>query len=66
MPHPNDNRQGHPARSKQIAVLPIPHSSRHVPEDERQAILLDDAPLDGELLRMTDALYRRAISYDGV
>jgi N-formylglutamate amidohydrolase len=55
MPHPNDNPQGGPARSKQIAVLHIPHSSRHVPEDERQAILLDDGALNDELLRMTDA-----------
>jgi N-formylglutamate deformylase len=39
----------------QIAVLHIPHSSRHVPAEERQAIRLDDAALDVELLRMTDA-----------
>jgi N-formylglutamate deformylase len=39
----------------QIAVLHIPHSSQQVPGDERQAILLDDAALDSELLRMTDA-----------
>jgi N-formylglutamate deformylase len=38
-----------------IAVLHIPHSSRHVPVEERQAILLDDAALNSELLRMTDA-----------
>jgi N-formylglutamate amidohydrolase len=50
-----DERQGRPARSKQIVVLHIPHSSRHVPQDERQAILLDDAALNHELLRMTDA-----------
>jgi N-formylglutamate amidohydrolase len=55
MPHPNDERQDRPARSKQIVVLHIPHSSRHVPQDERQAILLDDAALNDELLRMTDA-----------
>jgi N-formylglutamate amidohydrolase len=55
MPHPNDNRQGGPERSKQIAVLHIPHSSRHVPAEERQVILLDDAALNHELLRMTDA-----------
>jgi N-formylglutamate amidohydrolase len=42
-------------RSKQIVVLHIPHSSQHVPEDERQAILLNDAALQDELLRMTDA-----------
>ena len=39
----------------QIAVLHIPHSSRHVPEEERPTILLDDAALNCELLRMTDA-----------
>jgi N-formylglutamate amidohydrolase len=55
MPHPNVNRQDRPARSKQIAVLHIPHSSRHVPAEERQAILLDDGALNDELLRMTDA-----------
>jgi hypothetical protein len=55
MPHPNVNRQDRPARSKQIAVLHIPHSSRRVPNEERQAILLDDVALGGELLRMTDA-----------
>ena len=66
MPHPNDNRQGGPARSKQIAVLHIPHSSRHAPEDERQAIVLYDAALDGELLRMTDAYTDEAISGDAV
>lgn len=39
----------------QIAVLHIPHSSQRVPAEERQAIILDDAALDIELLRMTDA-----------
>ena len=39
----------------QIVVLHIPHSSRHIPAEERQAICLDDAELDKELLRMTDA-----------
>ena len=38
----------------QIAVLHIPHSSRQVPAEERQAILLDDAALKSELLSMTD------------
>jgi N-formylglutamate deformylase len=38
----------------QIAVLHIPHSSRHVPPEERQAIRLDDTALHTELLRMTD------------
>jgi N-formylglutamate deformylase len=39
----------------QVAVLHIPHASREAPAEERQAICLDDAALDGELLRMTDA-----------
>jgi N-formylglutamate amidohydrolase len=38
-----------------IAVLHIPHASRQVPAEERLAIRLDDAALDRELLRMTDA-----------
>jgi N-formylglutamate deformylase len=38
----------------QIAVLHIPHSSRQVPAEEGQAILLDGAALNNELLRMTD------------
>jgi N-formylglutamate deformylase len=38
-----------------IAVLHIPHSSRQVPAEERQAIPLDDDALNTELLRMTDA-----------
>jgi N-formylglutamate amidohydrolase len=42
-------------RSHKIAILHIPHSSRSVPKHERQAIRLDDAALEGELLRMTDA-----------
>jgi N-formylglutamate deformylase len=45
-----------PRRSiSQIVVLHIPHSSRRVPAEERQAILVDDTELNGELLRMTDA-----------
>jgi N-formylglutamate deformylase len=42
-------------KAEQIAILHIPHSSRHVPAEERQTILLDDAELNRELLRMTDA-----------
>ena len=38
-----------------IVILHIPHASRHVPVEERQFIILDDAALNGELLRMTDA-----------
>jgi hypothetical protein len=55
MPHPNDNRQGGAPRSKQIAVLHIPHSLRHVPAEERQSIVLDDAALNDELLRLNPA-----------
>jgi hypothetical protein len=47
--------EGSPRSSSKIAVLHIPHSARYVPVGERQAILLDDATLNGELLRMTDA-----------
>jgi N-formylglutamate amidohydrolase len=39
----------------QIAVLHIPHSSQWVPAEERQTVHLDDAALNSELLRMTDA-----------
>jgi N-formylglutamate deformylase len=38
----------------QIAVLHIPHSSQRVPKEQRQTILLDDAALNSELLRITD------------
>jgi N-formylglutamate deformylase len=43
------------SKTAQIAIFHIPHSSRHVPAEERQTILLDDAELNSELLRMTDA-----------
>ena len=39
----------------QIVVLHIPHAACHVPPEERQAIGLEDAELNNELLRMTDA-----------
>jgi N-formylglutamate deformylase len=39
----------------QIVVLHIPHASLRMPPEERQAIGLDDAALNDELLRMTDA-----------
>jgi hypothetical protein len=38
----------------QIAVLHIPHSCKFVPVEGRQALRLDNAALDNELLRMTD------------
>ncbi|MEA3105389.1 hypothetical protein [Caballeronia mineralivorans] len=43
------------SKTAQIAVLHVPHSSRHVHAEKRQTILLDDAVLNRELLRMTDA-----------
>jgi N-formylglutamate deformylase len=49
----NQSDKSHP--SSQVAVLHIPHSSRYIPAKEREAIILDDAALDAELLRMTDA-----------
>ena len=36
-------------------ILHVPHSSTTIPTDVRRGILLDDAALDLELLRMTDA-----------
>ena len=36
-------------------VLHVPHSSHLVPPEARRAILLNDAELRSELLRMTDA-----------
>ena len=36
-------------------ILHIPHSSRVIPPEHREALLLADAELDAELLRMTDA-----------
>jgi N-formylglutamate deformylase len=51
-----DSRSKGPRRStSQITVLHIPHSSQRVPAEERQTILLDEAALNSELLRMTDA-----------
>src|ERR1700722_12102311 len=53
---PFGGKADEPARShSRIAVLHIPHASRQVPAEQRQAIRLDDAGLDQELLRMTDA-----------
>ena len=36
-------------------ILHVPHSSTTIPADVRRGILLDDAALDLQLLRMTDA-----------
>ena len=51
----NNQAKGLGRSISQIAVLHIPHSSRRVPAEERRNILLDDAALNNELLRMTDA-----------
>jgi N-formylglutamate deformylase len=51
----SDRRAEREQTLPRIVVLHIPHSSRRVPEQERPAIRLDDAALDAELLRMTDA-----------
>jgi N-formylglutamate deformylase len=53
--HPDSEAEGREWTSSQIVVLHIPHSSRQVPAQERQGIRLDDAALNNELLRMTDA-----------
>jgi len=37
------------------AVLHIPHSSRLIPESQRRGIVLSDAALETELIRMTDS-----------
>jgi N-formylglutamate deformylase len=52
---PGNHANGPRLSSSQIAVLHIPHSSQRVPAEERQTILLHDAALNDELLRMTDA-----------
>jgi hypothetical protein len=52
---PGSHANRPPRSISQIVVLHIPHSSRRVPAEERQAILVDDTELNGELLRMTDA-----------
>lgn len=36
-------------------LIHLPHSSVHVPEDDRRDILLDDSELQAELLRLTDS-----------
>lgn len=36
-------------------ILHIPHASKHIPEQVRPIILLNDLELDEELIRMTDA-----------
>jgi hypothetical protein len=36
-------------------VLHIPHASRYVPAEARKDLLVDDAALERELFRMTDA-----------
>ena len=41
------NAEG-PEQRSQIVALHIPHSSRHVPAEERRAVRLDDEALDGE------------------
>jgi hypothetical protein len=43
------------SRGLRSSCFIFPHSSRHVPAEERRAIRLDDEALDGELLRVTDA-----------
>ena len=55
-----DIKTAHPVsaadrQERTFVVLHIPHSSRQVPAEERQGIRLDDAALNSELLRMTDA-----------
>ena len=36
-------------------ILHIPHNSTYIPEEYRRIFYLDDEPLTGELLRMTDS-----------
>jgi N-formylglutamate deformylase len=43
------------SRESPATVLHIPHASRTIPREVRQDLLLDDAALEFELLRMTDA-----------
>lgn len=48
---------GRPVRAAPvpIAILHTPHASRRVPDAERALMLISDAALEDELLRMTDA-----------
>jgi N-formylglutamate deformylase len=50
-----DQLEGSRPLISQIAILHIPHASRFVPVEERQAIRLNDVALSYELLHMTDA-----------
>jgi hypothetical protein len=47
---------GSPLALRPNLVLHIPHSSRAIPHEERENLVLDDTDLERELLRMTDAL----------
>jgi N-formylglutamate deformylase len=40
---------------RKICVLHLPHASRLIPADERARLVISDAELEAELLRMTDA-----------
>ena len=51
----SEQRKTQIATTLPITVVHVPHSSRHVPAEEREAICLDDVALDAELMRMTDA-----------
>jgi N-formylglutamate amidohydrolase len=44
-----------PGAADSPVILHVPHASRHVPSAVRRRLLLDDAELEAELDRMTDA-----------
>ena len=56
--------QGGPGRTRPV-VLHIPHASQYIPYPVRRGILLSDAQLERELVRLTDHLVDELLHVDG-